>query len=127
MNNRPVITTLHSAGADLTAYESIIIPAKGRAMVRTGYKYDVGVPGTVGLVRSRSGLAFKSGITAFHGTIDPDYTQEIMVLLFNHTEVDYKVNEGQRIAQLIIIRQHTADFFDTDETQRQDGFGSTGR
>lgn len=124
---RPVIQTLNSAGADLTASEDIIIPAKGSAIVRTGYRYDIDDPNLVGLIRSRSGLAFKHRVVAFHGTIDADYTQEVNVLLFNHSSVDFAVKEGERIAQLIIVSQHTKAYFDTQQIVRDDGFGSTGR
>ena len=124
---RPIIGTRRSAGADLCSTEDITIPAKGKAIIRTGYKYDVEDSSTVGLVRSRSGLAFRHGITAFHGTIDSDYKEEVMVLLFNHTSSDYKVTEGDKIAQLIIVPYLTDKFFSTNSDERNGGFGSTGK
>ena len=119
------------AGADLVANEAATIPAKGRALVKTGIK--IAIPaGYVGLVHPRSGLALKSGITVLNtpGTIDAGYRGEIGVILFNTTSEDFDVAAGDRIAQLVIQQVSTASFEvveSLDETTRgAGGFGSTG-
>jgi len=89
-----------TAGHDLYSIEVLSIPANNRALVRTGL--GIAVPeGTYGRLASRSGLAIKS-ITVDAGVIDADYRGELKVLLVNHSEIDYKVQKGDRIAQLIV-------------------------
>lgn len=124
----PIRGTKQSAGADLFSSVDISIPAMGTAIVPTGYLYSVKGENLCGFVRSRSGLAFKSGITAFHGTIDSDFQgKEVKVLLFNHTDTEYRVEQGQRVAQLIIVPIHTQYHFLSEDTERVGGFGSTGK
>jgi dUTP pyrophosphatase len=122
------------AGADLTAAESVVIAkGGGRARVRTGLR--VAIPdGYAGFVLPRSGLAFKHGITCLNtpGLVDSGYRGELMVLLLNtDPDSDFKVEVGDRIAQLVIQRVEHATFTHVDaldEHVRGDGgFGSTGR
>lgn len=86
--------------------------------------------GTGGLVAPRSGLAWKHSIDVGAGVIDADYRGPIGVILFNHSDVDFEVKPGDRIAQVIIERIMTpevVEVLDLDSTVRGDGgFGSTG-
>lgn len=129
------------AGLDVASVEEVLIPAKGYAKVPIGIaiqmmpllcenknylncKMEV-------QVRPRSGLAFKHGITAFLGTIDQNYRGEIGVLLFNHSEEDYTVVKGERVAQLVPtilpIAIVTETLVELDKTDRgENGFGSSG-
>ncbi|KAJ7781545.1 dUTPase-like protein [Mycena metata] len=118
-----------SAGYDLYSAEKKIIPARGKALVDT--QISIAVPaGTYGRVAPRSGLASKFMIDTGAGVIDADYRGVVFVLLFNHSEKDFQVEEGDRVAQLIIERISTPDVLevqDLDETLRgAGGFGSTG-
>ncbi|CDO74630.1 hypothetical protein BN946_scf184325.g17 [Trametes cinnabarina] len=115
---------LHSGSA-----ETKVIPARGKALVDT--QISVAVPaGTYGRVAPRSGLASKFMIDTGAGVIDADYRGIVFVLLFNLSDQDFTVNEGDRIAQLILERIVTPDIVeveDLDETLRgAGGFGSTG-
>ena len=83
-------------------------------------------------VRPRSGLALKHGITVLNtpGTIDADYRGEVKVLLVNFSDTDFVINDGERIAQMVIAKHETADFIEVeelDETERgAGGYGHTG-
>jgi dUTP pyrophosphatase len=119
------------AGADLTANGYTLIPAGGRALVKTGIK--IALPyGYVGLVHPRSGLALKSGITVLNapGTIDSGYRGEVGVILHNTTDSHFEVRAGDRIAQLIVQKVETVEFNTLDALTESDrgecGFGSTG-
>ncbi|KAI0332452.1 dUTP pyrophosphatase [Cubamyces sp. BRFM 1775] len=118
-----------AAGYDLYSAETKVIPAHGKALVDT--QISVAVPaGTYGRVAPRSGLASKFMIDTGAGVIDADYRGIVFVLLFNLSDQDFTVNEGDRIAQLILERIVTPDVVevqDLDETLRgAGGFGSTG-
>ncbi len=84
-------------------------------------------------IRPRSGLAFKHGITVLNspGTIDADYRGEVKVLLINHGQEAFIINDGERIAQMVVARHERVEWNQTDlleETKRgAGGFGSTGR
>lgn len=121
------------AGADLTAAEAVTLAAGGgRARIRTGMR--VAIPdGYAGFVLPRSGLAANHGITCLNtpGLVDSGYRGELMVVLVNtDRDTDYKVEVGDRIAQLVIQRVEQATFVRVDELddhQRgEGGFGSTG-
>lgn len=119
------------AGADLYASESLTLHPWSRALVKTGIK--IAIPyGYVGLVHPRSGLALKSGITVLNapGTIDSGYRGEVGVILFNSTDVDFEIEVGDRIAQLVIQKVSTVEFNIVDALTESDrgegGFGSTG-
>ncbi|KAF7313563.1 dUTPase domain-containing protein [Mycena chlorophos] len=118
-----------SAGYDLYSAEKKTIPAHGKALVDT--QLSIAVPaGTYGRVAPRSGLASKFMIDTGAGVIDADYRGVVFVLLFNLSDKDFEVEEGDRIAQLIIERIYTPEVLevqDLDETLRgAGGFGSTG-
>ena len=102
----------------------------GQAKIPTGLAVEI-PQGYYGKVASRSGLAFKSGIVAFDGTIDSSYRGEIGVLLYNTTDKPYQVRKGDRIAQLIILPCALLDpveVFELSESDRgTNGFGSSGR
>ncbi|PXF40320.1 Deoxyuridine 5'-triphosphate nucleotidohydrolase [Gracilariopsis chorda] len=118
-----------SAGYDLAAGEETVVPAKGRAVVKTGLKIQVPT-GCYGRVAPRSGLAVKNFIDTGAGVVDADYRGELGVVLFNFSEEEFKVNVGDRIAQLIIEKVcmgPVEEVKELDETERgEGGFGSTG-
>ncbi|QRW22316.1 dUTP diphosphatase [Rhizoctonia solani] len=118
-----------AAGYDLYSAEQKTIPARGKALVDT--QISIAVPvGTYGRVAPRSGLASKFMIDTGAGVIDADYRGVVFVLLFNHSDQDFQVEEGDRIAQLIIEKIQTPEVMevqDLEETLRgAGGFGSTG-
>lgn len=120
------------AGADLRAFEELVLLAGERALVRTGIR--VAMPdGYVGLVHPRSGLAVKHGITVLNapGTIDAGYRGEIMVPLLNTSGDDFPISRGDRIAQLIFQKVEIARFIQVEtlpESSRgETGFGSSGK
>jgi dUTP pyrophosphatase len=122
-----------SAGADLSACldEPLIIEAGRWALVPTGLAISL-PPGFEGQVRARSGLALKFGIGVLNGpgTIDSDYRGEVGIILINHGPAPFVVNDGDRIAQLVIARCEQALFTLSpvlEESERgSGGFGSTG-
>jgi dUTP pyrophosphatase len=124
-------TRAHStdAGLDLYSREDQIVPAKESAKFDTGVHIELPV-GTVGMLKSKSGLNVKHGIVS-EGVIDVGYTGSIVVKLYNHSGFDYRVKAGDKITQLVIlpILTPSLDLVDTlDDTDRGDkGFGSSGR
>lgn len=119
------------AGADLVAVGQHIVPARGRATIPTGIAVEL-PKGKVGLVHPRSGLASKKGITVLNtpGTIDSGYRGELMVILYNTTDEDFVVEQGERIAQFVVQNYDYVDFVEATELSDADrgtnGFGSTG-
>jgi len=118
-----------AAGYDLYSAEAKLIPARGKALVNT--QISIAVPvGTYGRVAPRSGLASKFMIDTGAGVIDADYRGVVYVLLFNFLDKDFEVQEGDRIAQLIIEKIETPEVLEVEdlgETLRgTNGFGSTG-
>ena len=117
------------AGADLKASERSEVLARNKRLVPTGTR--IALPeGHVGLIWPRSGLAVKHSIDCGAGVIDAQYRGEIKVLLFNHSDEDFPIEAGDRIAQLLIQKVETVDFMqvaELDSTSRGEaGFGSTG-
>jgi len=112
-----------------TVQKKKIVPAHGKALVDTQLSIAV-PPGTYGRVAPRSGLASKFMIDTGAGVVDADYRGVIFVLLFNHSDKDFQVEEGDRIAQIIIERIYTPEVREVDELEETDrginGFGSTG-
>jgi len=119
----------HDAGYDIHSSESTVIKAGSRGVVKTNLKVEI-PEGTYGMLASRSGLAFKFGITAFGGIIDSNYRGEIGVLLFNHSDVDFEVKKGMKVCQMIlnVFTKPSVEYVDKlSETDRgAKGFGSTG-
>ena len=118
-----------AAGYDLSSTVEGIVRKRQSAIFPTGLK--IAMPeGTYGRVASRSGLAFHHDIIVGGGVIDADYRGEVMVKLFNMGRIDFKVNIGDRIAQLIpemIVYPKAVVVSQLDETYRDEGgFGSTG-
>jgi dUTP pyrophosphatase len=129
----PNYETEGSAGMDLRANIDISITLKPleRTIVKTGLFIALPV-GFEAQVRPRSGLAAKKGITVLNspGTVDADYRGEIGVILVNLSKEDFTINDGERIAQLVIAKHERVIWQDVsvlDETERgAGGFGSTG-
>ena len=129
----PVRAHEGDAGLDLRSVEHVTIPPGGRSLVRTGLR--VAIPdGFAGLVVPRSGLALRHGVTVMNspGLIDCGYRDELKVLLVNtDPSEDYKVQRGDRIAQLVIQRVEQVDFAVVDELEPSErgtgGFGHSGR
>jgi dUTP pyrophosphatase len=116
---------------DIYASEDVEIPANQRAIVPTGIAVEVPA-GFVALFWDRSGLAAKSGITTLAGVIDASYQGEWKVVLFNTTHDTYRIQKGERVAQVLIqqIVLHTwkeVSEFATETRRKHNGFGSTGR
>ena len=129
----PAYATPQSAGMDLRANidESIVLHPMERRLVPTGLFMALPA-GFEAQIRPRSGLALKHGITVLNtpGTIDADYRCEIMVLLINFSQTDFVINDGERIAQMVIAKHENAEFIEVetlDETERgAGGYGHTG-
>lgn len=129
----PAYATPQSAGMDLRANidEPITLHPMERRLIPTGL--HIALPaGFEAQVRPRSGLALKHGITVLNtpGTIDADYRGEVMVLLVNFSTEDFVINDGERIAQMVIARHEQGEFEVVDEldfTERgEGGYGHTG-
>ena len=129
----PEYATPQSAGMDLRANigAQIVLKPMQRMLIPTGL-YMALPPGYEAQVRPRSGLALKHGITVLNtpGTIDADYRGEVKVLLVNFSDAEFVVNDGERIAQMVIAKHENADFIEVeelDETERgAGGYGHTG-
>lgn len=129
----PAYATSQSAGMDLRANlsEPIVLKPMQRTLVPTGL-YMALPAGTEAQIRPRSGLALKHGITVLNspGTIDADYRGELMVLLINFSDTDFVINDGERIAQMVIAQHLQASFIEVselDDTERgAGGYGHTG-
>lgn len=125
----PIRQTSGAAGSDLFALEGLVIAPGGRGLVRTGIA--IALPrGYEAQIRPRSGLALRHGVSAQFGTIDSDYRGELLVLLHNFGEVEYRVEARDRIAQLVVAPVADARFVEMalDDTERgAGGFGHTGR
>lgn len=106
-----------------------MIPKRGKDLVDTDISIAVG-EGCYGRIAPRSGLAVKHFIDTGAGVIDSDYRGQVKVLLFNHSEVDFEIKEGDRIAQLVIERIYTPEVVVVEELEESvrgaGGFGSTG-
>jgi dUTP pyrophosphatase len=118
-------------GWDVSSIQDVEIPAKGSVIVKIGLKLAYIDDGYWIKIESRSGLAFKHNILAFQGIIDNPYRGEIGVKLFNFSEQTYKVQKGDRVAQLVIYYENIDFSFEWGKvvpTKRQErGFGSSGK
>ena len=133
-NELPKYETLLSAGMYLRAYldDSIVLKPFQRVLVKTGLFISLH-PGYEAQVRPRSGLALKKGISVLNspGTIDADYRGEIGVILINLSDLDFEINSGDRIAQMVIAKHETISWKVVDKLDNSlrgdKGFGSTGK
>ena len=129
----PNYETIASAGMDLRAdlTAPITLTPLGRTIVKTGLFIELPM-GYEAQVRPRSGLAIKKGITVLNspGTVDADYRGEIGVILVNLSNEDFVIQNGERIAQLIIAKHERAEWIEVQElsetSRGEGGFGSTG-
>ena len=129
----PNYETIHSAGMDLRANldAPLLIGTLERALIPTGLFIELPV-GHEAQVRPRSGLAAKKGITVLNtpGTIDADYRGEIKVILINLSKEDFIIEDGERIAQMIIAKHERAELVEVKElaetSRGAGGFGHTG-
>lgn len=129
----PEYATAQSAGMDLRANidEKIVLKPMQRMLIPTGL-YMALPAGYEAQVRPRSGLALKHGITVLNtpGTIDADYRGEVKVLLVNFSDADFEINDGERIAQMVIAKYETANFVEVEELDQTErgagGYGHTG-
>ena len=130
----PAYETIQSAGMDLRANleESITLQPMQRCLVPTGLFMALPA-GYEAQVRPRSGLAIKKGITVLNapGTIDADYRGEVCVVLINLSNEPFVINDGERIAQMVIAKYEQVNWSEVDvldETERgAGGFGHTGK
>lgn len=125
----PTRAHANDAGLDLYAAETLYIAPHDWAVVDTGV--HVAIPkGFVGLLTSKSGLMAKHGLTC-RGTIDAGYTGTIKAVIFNHSERVYKVTQGDKVTQMVIMPIITPELELVEELERTErgsgGFGSTGR
>lgn len=125
----PTRAHAEDAGLDLYAMAPGYIPGKGSAKFDTGVHIEL-PPDTVGMVKSKSGLNMKYGLTS-EGVIDEGYTGSIVVKLYNHSENGYVVEKGDKISQLVILpilKPELELVEELDASERgSGGFGSTGR
>ncbi len=132
-NDSPALATFGSAGADLRANlsDKVVLKPMERKLIPTGLKMEIPTGYEV-QIRPRSGLAFKHGITVLNspGTIDSDYRGDIGVLLINLSNDNFTIQNGDRIAQMIVAKHEVPNFIenrDLKDSQRgSGGFGSTG-
>lgn len=131
----PTRQTAGSAGYDIYAADTTIVPARSKQIISTGISIQLPtcpLDGHIYCLKivSRSGLSAKNSLEKGAGLIDADYTGELKIILYNHSDKDYQVNMGDRIAQGIIIMVAIPNVIQVDElndTDRGgDGFGSTG-
>ena len=129
----PNYETEASAGMDLRANleEPVVLSPLGRAIIKTGLFIELPI-GYEAQVRPRSGLAAKKGITVLNspGTVDADYRGEIGVILVNLSNEAVTIENGERVAQLVIAKHERAEWLEaemlTETTRGAGGFGSTG-
>ena len=130
----PAYETAHAAGMDLRAFvpDQVTIKSLQRLLIPTGLHIELPI-GYEAQIRPRSGLAYKHGIGIVNspGTIDADYRGEIKVLLVNLSDTDFVINNGDRIAQMVIAKHETvawAEVEELNETLRgAGGYGHTGK
>lgn len=133
-NSLPEYATEYSAGMDIRAHleEPMVVEPGQRVFVPTGLFIELPA-GFEAQIRPRSGLAAKHGITVLNtpGTIDADYRGEIKVILINLSREAFKIENGERIAQMVVARHETVQWLPTEslsQTERgEGGFGHTGK
>ena len=129
----PAYATGAAAGMDLRASleAPVVLKPLERALIATGLFIELPV-GCEAQIRPRSGLAFKNGLTVLNspGTIDADYRGEVKVLLVNLSSQEFTVNDGERVAQMVIAKYEQAEWIEVeqlaDTARGAGGFGHTG-
>lgn len=130
----PEYATEKAAGLDLKAKlkEPLVLKPLQRTLVPTGLFIEL-PEGYEAQIRPRSGLAFKHGITVLNspGTIDADYRGEVKILLVNLSDTDFVINDGERVAQMVVARHEQINWYVVtsleDSERGAGGFGSTGK
>lgn len=130
----PEYATEKAAGLDLKAKltEPLILKPLQRALVPTGLFIEL-PKGYEAQIRPRSGLAFKHGVTVLNspGTIDADYRGEIKILLVNLSDTDFTIQDGERVAQMVVARHEQINWYVVTSLENSErgagGFGSTGK
>ena len=130
----PNYASIASAGMDLRANldAPIVLKSLERTLVSTGLFLEIPI-GFEAQIRPRSGLAFKNGLTVLNspGTIDADYRGEIKIILVNLSNQDFVINNGERVAQMVIAKHEQAEWIEVEQLLETDrgagGFGSTGK
>jgi dUTP pyrophosphatase len=129
----PVHQTPHSAAVDLVANieAPVTLGSLERALIPTGLFAAIPV-GYEAQIRPRSGLALKHGVSLVNapGTIDADYRGEIGVIVINLSNEPFTIDDGERVAQMVVAKHETVDWEEAaelDTTDRKGGFGSTGK
>lgn len=133
-NPLPQFASEHAAGMDICAFlgQSITLMPGERALIPTGLSIEIPV-GFEAQIRPRSGMALKHGITVLNspGTIDADYRGEIKIILINLGQQSFEINNGDRIAQMVISAHEKVDWKIqsqlSDTTRGSGGFGHTGK
>ena len=133
-NTLPAYETLHAAGMDLRAEleTPIVLKPLERQLIPTGLYIEL-PEGYEAQIRPRSGLAYKHGIGIVNspGTIDADYRGEIKVLLVNLSNIDFEINTGDRIAQMVVAKHEQVKWEEvdtlSDTTRGAGGYGHTGK
>jgi len=125
----PTKVNATDAGYDLYALEGAILEKHTHQLIKTGISFAI-PEGYVGLIWPRSGMAYKYGIDVFAGVIDSSYRGDVGVILYNSQYNNYRIKEGDRIAQIVFQRVHDFDLHlvdDLSDTNRgSGGFGSSG-
>ena len=130
----PAYETAHAAGMDLRAFTPAQITLKPlqRLLIPTGLHIELPL-GFEAQIRPRSGLAYKHGISIVNspGTIDADYRGEIKVLLVNLSDTDFLINDGDRVAQMVVAKHETVNWTAVNElsdtARGAGGYGHTGK
>ena len=117
------------AGMDIFSAENVVLKAGERKRIRTGIKMEL-PEDYVALIWDKSGLAFEHGIKTMAGVIDSDYRGEVLIVLVNLSSIDYKIEKGRKIAQMLIQKIETAEIEVAEKLnsskRAEGGFGSTG-
>ena len=125
----PARQTDGAAGYDLQSNVNIIINPTERALVPTGYAWEIPV-GKVGIIKDRSSMAYKHGLSVMAGVIDSDYRGEVKALIVNLSNSPYTICVGDRVAQIVIVDHYSDKLVLADKLDnfdRNGGFGSTGK
>ena len=122
----PVRATKESAGYDLCSIESLVIRPGKSILIKTGIGWDKVPSNVVGYIQPRSGHAYKNAIDTLAGVIDSDYiNKDIGVILINHGKIPFKINAGDKIAQLVLHEFFVMPEETKPTTKRIGGYGST--